>query len=76
MTKDIQLNARGRRINESHPRAKLTDHEVALIRELYDEGLGYKAIAKKFEVSRRQVQFIVTGRRRSQLPTRLRRGAT
>jgi hypothetical protein len=29
MPKHIQLNENGRRINEPHPRAKLTDHEVA-----------------------------------------------
>ena len=51
MKKDVvAVNERGRRIGESHPRAKLTDHEVDLIRELAEEGLTYEDIARKFEL--------------------------
>ena len=35
---------------EKHPKAKLTDHEVRLMRELRSIGLTYRAIADKFEV--------------------------
>ena len=38
-----------RRIGESHPRAKLTDHEIDLIRELAEDGLSVAQIAEKFE---------------------------
>ena len=43
------VNERGRRIGESHPRARLTDREIDLIRELCEEGLSYRQIAKTFE---------------------------
>ena len=33
----VKLNEHGRRIGESHPRAVLTDHEVALLMEMLDE---------------------------------------
>ena len=35
----IVLNEHGRRIDESHPRALLTDHEINLIRKLHEDGL-------------------------------------
>jgi hypothetical protein len=56
-TREVQVNEKGRRIGQSHPRAKLNDHEIDLIRELYDdlraEGKtnrgAAKLIAAKFE---------------------------
>lgn len=80
--KHVAVNERGRRIGESHPRAKLTDHEVDLIRELHEgekgpDGkvtrLGYKRIAAKFEISKRAVRDIISCRRRAQIPARLKR---
>ena len=48
--KYVVVDEAGRRIGESHPRARLTEHEIALIAELAeDEGLNYQAIAKRFE---------------------------
>ncbi|HMG61238.1 MAG TPA: hypothetical protein VK583_16025 [Burkholderiales bacterium] len=68
----IVLNERGRRINESHPRALLTDHEIDLIRELHEDGLdrqgrvirkglSYRQIAEKFEetVARMHIRHMV-----------------
>jgi len=68
----IVLNERGRRINQSPPRALLTDHEIDLIRELHADGLdrqgrvirkglSYRQIAEKFEemVARMQIRHIV-----------------
>jgi hypothetical protein len=68
----IVLNEHGRRINESHPRALLTDHEINLIRKLHEDGLdrqghvirkglSYRQIAEKFEemVARMQIRHIV-----------------
>lgn len=40
-----------RRIGESHPRAKFTDGEIELMRQLHDDGLTLRAIAEKFECS-------------------------
>jgi len=37
MIKFVPVNERGKRINEGHPRAKLSDHEVELMLELLDE---------------------------------------
>ena len=42
------VNERGRRIGEPHPRAKLTGHEIELIRELA-ERMSYREIAARFE---------------------------
>ena len=39
---------RGRRIGESHPRAKLSKYELELIEELAKKGLNYRQIAKRF----------------------------
>jgi len=65
----IVLNEHGRRINESHPRALLTDNEINLIRKLHEDGLdrqgrvirkglSYRQIAEKFEemVARMQIR--------------------
>jgi hypothetical protein len=38
-----------KKIGKAHPRVKLTDHEIDLIRELNEQGYDYKRIAKKFE---------------------------
>lgn len=52
-------------VGENHPRASLSDHDVELIRELWDEGLwSYNSLAVKFEVSRYTIRDIVKGRRR------------
>lgn len=64
--KIVAVNERGRRIGESHPRAKLTDHEVDLVRELAEQGLPYAEIAAKFEVHRQTVKRIVRCERRGQ----------
>lgn len=50
--------------------AKLTDHDVDLIRELHDEGLGYRKIAKKFEISPSAVRHIVKCTQRFLIPVR------
>lgn len=52
------------RRGEEHPRAKLRDDDVRLMRELKAEGLGYGEIAKKFETSRYTVRNVCTYRSR------------
>lgn len=48
----IAVNERGLRIGESHPRARLSDHEVDLMRTLHEEyHMGYTELAEKFECS-------------------------
>jgi len=75
MQKGIAVNERGLRIGESHPRVKLADHDVALIRELHeDHGMGYRALARKFEVSKRTIRDICSYRTRAQTPERFKAG--
>ncbi len=58
-------NERDYAAGENHPRASLSDHDVDLIRELWEEGLwSYSALAQKFEVSRYTIRDIIKGRRR------------
>lgn len=48
------------RRGETHQRAKLTDRDVELIRQLYESGaMGCQKLANKFEISKRQIQRIV-----------------
>lgn len=67
MRKRIGINERGLRIGEDHQNAKLTDAEVELIRELHREGLSYKTLAGKFEVSKSLIRYIVQFKRRGQV---------
>jgi len=69
--REIRLNDAGRRIGESHPNTKLTDHDVELILALVDEGLSYTEVAEKFEVSKSCIQHIVSGRNRGQWAARM-----
>jgi hypothetical protein len=70
MQKTIALNENGRRVGESHPRAKLLDHEVGLALDLLEDGLSYAEVARKLDVSKSCIAHIATGRRRSQLVAR------
>ncbi len=62
----VAVNARGCRIGQDHPRAKLSDDDVGVIFDLLDEGLSYGEIAKKFDVGRACIQKIANGSRRCQ----------
>lgn len=61
----IQIGEYGRRVGESHGRAKLTDHEIDLIRKLKEEGMSAAAIAEKMEISKRYVYKVVNFERRA-----------
>ena len=71
MQKLVALNENGRRINESHPRSKLMDNEVALVLDLLDGGMSYAAVAKKMDVSKSCIQHIANGTRRGQAVARV-----
>lgn len=44
----------------------LTDHEVELVRQLYEDwGHSYRSLAEKFEVSKSHIRDLVTFRRRA-----------
>lgn len=53
-------------VGQYHPKAKLSDADIELIRDIYDEGLvGYGTLAKVFGVKKHVIRDIVTFRRRS-----------
>jgi DNA invertase Pin-like site-specific DNA recombinase len=65
----LTLNERRYRIGESHHRAKLTDAQVDEMRELHEEhSVGYRTLAKRFNVSKRTVRDIVQYKTRAQTP--------
>ena len=77
-TKLVGVDDRNCRIGEDHPKAKLSDADVELIRELYEpsdgaQPLTMREIAVKFEVSVGQVHNIVTFRQRATYPAGWRR---
>lgn len=63
----VMVNGDGRVIGEDHHKAKLTDHDVWLITELSREGVSYRQIATKFEVSKSAIADICQGRRRQHI---------
>lgn len=71
--KYVQIGEYGRRVGESHGRAKLTDHEIDLMRQLKEEGMSAKEIAEKFEVSKRYVYKLVNFERRASIVSEWRR---
>lgn len=73
-TKIVGVDENGNRVGEDHPKAKLTDHEVELIRELYEGGgLSMREIAEKFEVAKSTIVAIVNFNRRATAPMGWRR---
>ena len=57
----------GWRVGETHHNAKLTDHDVELIRLLREGGMKVKEIAKKFECTPENISLIVNYRSRTQV---------
>lgn len=72
-TRLVGVGESGHRVGEDHGRAKLTDHEVELIRQLAESGMGHREIAVKFEISRGTVGDIVSFRRRAAYAVRWKR---
>jgi predicted DNA-binding protein (UPF0251 family) len=69
MKPDLQpVSANGIPIGEAHHNAKLTDREVELLRRLHEEGIGYRRLSLKFEISRSQVRRIVCFEKRATAP--------
>lgn len=68
----VLLNEKGRRIGESHANARYTDHEVELMRDLYEEGMRPGEIAKKFDAPVNTVRAIVLRISRIQIPFEIR----
>lgn len=69
----IGVNDAGLRVGEDHQGAKLSNHEVELIRRLREGGMSYRAIADKFDISKSMVFYICDYQKRVSTPTRFRR---
>lgn len=70
----VAVNSKGRRIGESHQRAKLPDEDVMTILELREAGLSYREIASKWDdvvtISKSTVRDICKGLTRAQIADR------
>ncbi len=69
----IQIGEYGKRVGESHGRAKLTDHEIDLVRQLKEQGMPATEIAEKMEISKRYVYKLANYERRASVLTEFRR---
>lgn len=71
MTKRITyaVDEKGNRLGEAHQNAKLSDADVELIRDIYDEGMESLAqIARVFGVSKSCIHHIVNFTHRATTP--------
>lgn len=65
MSRAVRRSATGHRMGEHHPRARVPDEDVALIRELHEQhGLSYDCLAEKFELPKSTVRDYCTYRTR------------
>ena len=72
MTKRITygVDEKGNRLGEAHQHATLSDDDVELIRDIYEEGMESMAtLAHVFGVKKSTIQGIVTYRRRATTPS-------
>ena len=49
MSRRVRRAATGHRIGESHHRARMTDGDVELARQLREQGQSYSAVARVFD---------------------------
>ena len=67
----VSIDDNGRRVGQDHPKARLTDSQVEDMRARYEAGgIGYKALARLYGVSRSTARSIVTYERRTSWSTR------
>lgn len=66
----VAVNDQGRRIGETHPRAKLTDEDVDLMFELHASRVPVAEIARKFEITRRHAGRVLSSQSRNHTPDR------
>ncbi len=69
----VHIGEYGKRVGETHGRAKLSDHEIDLVRQLKEEGMPAAEIAEKFEVSKRYVYKLANFERRASIVAEYRR---
>jgi hypothetical protein len=67
----IAVNEQGYRIGSSHHNATISDEVVDKMRDLHeDDGIGYRRLAKMFNLSRSVVAKLCKYERRAQTPQR------
>ena len=66
--REVRLSIEGQRCGETHPNARLTDHDVELMRQLHEDGMQCSEIAEKFECARTTVSGIVNYNHRIAIP--------
>lgn len=64
MDERVKKCKQGFRFGQDHGRAKLTDHEVELIRQLYDGGMTQSELVDKFEIAKSHVSRLVNYKQR------------
>ncbi len=69
----VHIGEYGKRVGETHGRAKLSDHEIDLVRQLKEEGMPAPEIAEKFAVSKRYDYKLVNFERRASIVAQFRR---
>lgn len=63
-TRQRVKNCENRLRGQNHPKADLLDTEVDLIRQLHEEGWGYKRLSAKFDKPRATIKSICRYRTR------------
>lgn len=59
MTPPVKRGNNGYRVGDSHHNARLTDHEIELLRQLREEGMKVVELAAKFDVSKGYVSKVL-----------------
>ncbi|MGL4668862.1 MAG: hypothetical protein ACRCWR_13150 [Saezia sp.] len=67
----ISIGESGKRVGKCHQRAKLTNDEVELIRQLHEEGLSYRELSEKFGVNRWHIGRLCRYERRAACAVRV-----
>ena len=62
----VKYNESGRRIGESHPKAKMTDEEVDICFDLHEKGFGTRLIHRITGFPRSTICDVLSCRTRSQ----------
>jgi hypothetical protein len=65
----VAVNERNQRLGQHHPRARISDAQVNEMRDLHEQGLGYRRIARLLGHPLYTVRDIVSFRRRNVTPT-------
>lgn len=66
MQRHRRVGEKGRRCGESHPNARYSDHEIELMRAMYEElGWGYRRLARIWECTHSYMRKLIKFERRT-----------